>query len=95
MINNQDKLVKLIEKERAVKLTKELIKFKTINPPGNERDCAEFIADNMRKLGLDVVLKEESKNRTNCVVTLKGSEQKPTLIYNGHIDVVPPGEGWS
>lgn len=95
MINNQDKLVKLIEKERLVKLTRELIKFKTINPPGNERDCAEFIADNMRKLGLDVALKEESKNRTNCIVTLKGSEQKPTLIYNGHIDVVPPGEGWS
>ncbi|MCX8192178.1 MAG: hypothetical protein N3F06_05160, partial [Nitrososphaerales archaeon] len=92
---NQEKLVKSIKKERVIELTKALIRFKTINPPGYERECAEFIADSMRSLGLDVVLKEEKKDRTNCVVTLKGTEQKPILIYNGHIDVVPPGEGWS
>ena len=33
--------------------------------------------------------------RTNVVATLHGKRGTPKLLYNGHIDVVPPGDGWT
>lgn len=36
-----------------------------------------------------------SGERTNVIAKLKGAERKKTLLYNGHIDTVPVGAGWT
>jgi acetylornithine deacetylase/succinyl-diaminopimelate desuccinylase family protein len=90
----QKRIVSNINKDNAIELTKVLVGFKTVNPPGNERECAEYIAEKMKSLGLSVKLEEKHTGRGNCVATIKGSKGKPTLIFNGHIDVVAPGDGW-
>jgi succinyl-diaminopimelate desuccinylase len=55
-----------------VELTRQLIRFDTINPPGNERRCVEFLAEVLRGGGFDVVLHDLDVDRANLIATLPG-----------------------
>ncbi|OYT56373.1 MAG: succinyl-diaminopimelate desuccinylase [Desulfurococcales archaeon ex4484_217_2] len=83
--------------KETISLTKELIKIDTTNPPGNELLAAEFLASWMEKHGYEVHIQEIEKNRGNVIGIIKGTGEKPALILNGHLDVVPAGrlEEWS
>jgi len=83
--------------KETISLTKELIKVNTTNPPGNELPAAEFLASWMEKHGYEVHIQKIEKNRGNVVGIIKGTGEKPALILNGHLDVVPAGrlEEWS
>ncbi|MFB0561068.1 MAG: M20 family metallopeptidase [Candidatus Lokiarchaeia archaeon] len=75
-------------KDDVVKLVQELIRYKSVNPPGDTSDIAGFIKDYLSERGLKVELYESEKGKVNVVGTLKGEGNK-RLIWNGHIDVVP------
>jgi len=83
--------------KETIFLTRELIKINTVNPPGNELPAAEFLASWMEKHGYEVHIQKFEKNRGNIIGVIKGSGEKPSLILNGHLDVVPIGrrEEWS
>jgi len=76
-------------------LLRDMIREASVNPPGGESGCAEVVANKLRGLGLDVELVEKEQGRTNVVARLKGTRGSPVLLYNGHIDVVPAGNGWT
>ena len=76
-------------------LLRDMIREVSVNPPGGERGCAAIVADKLRGLGLDVDLVEKEEGRTNVVACLRGTRGSPVLLYNGHIDVVPAGNGWT
>jgi succinyl-diaminopimelate desuccinylase len=79
-----------------VELTRRLVAFNTVNPPGNERTCAEFLADMLANGGFDVALHALAPDRANLVATLRRSSDRPPLVFTGHIDVVPLGaRNWS
>ncbi|MFO0745414.1 MAG: M20/M25/M40 family metallo-hydrolase [Myxococcota bacterium] len=70
---------------------KALLRIPTVNPPGNERPAAEYIAAVLRKEGLEPTLVEAQPGRTSVVARLRAerpSGQGP-LLLNGHLDVVP------
>ncbi|MEM4482721.1 MAG: M20 family metallopeptidase [Candidatus Methanomethylicia archaeon] len=81
----------------AVNLTRRLIQVKSINPPGNESEAAYIVGDELSKLGFKVDYIEASPGRTNVVASLEGENHGKSLIFNGHIDVVPPGnlDAWN
>lgn len=81
-----------IDKKEIVKLTCDLIKKKTVNPPGNEYLCEGIVAKAMKKLGMAVEIKEKGKGRTNVIGKIGRGSPKIALIT--HMDVVPGGEGW-
>jgi succinyl-diaminopimelate desuccinylase len=79
----------------AVSLTKSLLRFDTVNPPGRERDCARFAAAMLQEWGYQVELFEYEDTRTS-VVARAGSGGKAPLCLTGHLDVVPLGaRAWS
>jgi succinyl-diaminopimelate desuccinylase len=79
----------------AVELTRRLIAFDTVNPPGRERACAEFLAGLLTDVGFRVELASFGADRANLVATRGGSGGAPPLVFTGHIDVVPLGSrGW-
>ena len=84
-----------VEGESATDLLRSMIMVASVNPPGRERECAEVVYKKLAGLGLEVNYVEREPGRTNVVARLKGSKGTPVLLYNGHIDVVPPGNGWS
>ena len=74
-----------LEEETADVLAR-LIRFKTVNPPGNERECQEWLASYLRDAGLEVELLGAEENRPNLVARLKGDEPGPVLGYLSHVD---------
>jgi len=73
----------------AVELLRELIRFDTVNPPGNERACQEHVAARLRAAGFDeVTLVGNTPERPNLVARLRGREPGPVLGLLSHVDTV-------
>ncbi|MBC8145142.1 MAG: M20/M25/M40 family metallo-hydrolase [bacterium] len=73
-----------------------LLRFDTTNPPGAERDCIAWIADQLEQAGIDYVLYGRTADRPNLVARLAGIGNAPPLLLYGHVDVVPTsGQSWS
>jgi len=89
-----NKLYGHIDKNELVNLTHHLVSIPSVNPPGKENEVAELIVNELKKMGLNPERLLVYPGRPDVVASL-GSGQEPTLILNGHMDVVPPGEGWS
>ena len=73
-------------------MTRQLIRIPSENPPGGEGEIAEFIAEKLKDLGLTVRVYEFKPGRPSVVGLLSGVNEKPTLMFNGHIDTVPVGD---
>jgi acetylornithine deacetylase/succinyl-diaminopimelate desuccinylase-like protein len=69
-------------------ILRRLIQFQTVNPPGNERPAAHYLAELLRREGLEPEIYEGAPTRTNLVCRLKGTGQSPPLQLDGHLDVV-------
>ena len=75
----------------AVQLTRELLKFNTINPPGAEQACAQHLGDLLKRAGFTVDYAEFAPTRMSLVAKIGGGQGKPPLGFTGHIDTVPLG----
>jgi len=85
-----------MKNQDAVALTKSLLRFDTINPPGRERECAKHAGAMLEEWGFKVEYHEYADRRTSVVARAGGTGQKPPLCLTGHIDVVPLGAApWS
>jgi acetylornithine deacetylase/succinyl-diaminopimelate desuccinylase-like protein len=69
-------------------LLRRLIRFNTVNPPGNEREAQEYLCDHLAQAGFQCDLLGAEPGRENLVARLRGSEEGPTLCYLGHVDTV-------
>lgn len=90
--------------EEMVEFLRQLVRIPTVNPPGeNYADCANLIGAKMKEFGYETEyvtaegLPECSAQfpRVNVIGRMRGERAKPTLHFNGHLDVVPAGEGWT
>lgn len=75
----------------AVELTRELLKFNTINPPGAEQACAQYLGELLKKAGFTVQFAEFAPTRTSLVAKIGGAKGRRPLGFTGHIDTVPLG----
>jgi len=57
---------------------------------GEEESLARFVADTARGWGL-----EATRDELAVRVELRGEEPGPTIALVSHLDVVPPGQGWT
>lgn len=72
-----------------------LIRFNTVNPPGNERAAIEYLEAYVREAGFETELLAAVPERPNLVATLQGRSEGPTLVYLGHVDtVLAAAEDW-
>lgn len=71
-----------------VALLADLIRFDTVNPPGNERQAQEHLAGLLEGAGLEVALLGRTPERPNLVARLRGSGDGPTLCLLSHVDTV-------
>jgi acetylornithine deacetylase/succinyl-diaminopimelate desuccinylase-like protein len=76
--------------EEAVTLLQGLLRFDTTNPPGDEADCAAFLAHHLRAGGLEPEILESAPRRANLLTRLRGDGSGGgPLLLNAHLDVVP------
>ncbi|MGB7013381.1 MAG: M20/M25/M40 family metallo-hydrolase, partial [Pseudolabrys sp.] len=82
--------------QSSVELTQDLVRFKTINPPGAERACAERLASLLESAGFAVDLVPFGEGRAQLVARIGGTAGKSPLGFTGHLDTVPLGaQPWS
>ncbi|MDD5070243.1 MAG: M20 family metallopeptidase [Candidatus Omnitrophica bacterium] len=78
----------------TVKLLQKLIRIDSYNPPGNEKQIINFIADYLDDLNIKYDLYEFKKNRPNLVCRLDSLNSKKKLLFTPHVDVVPALGKW-
>ena len=92
-----------------VQLLEKLISIPTVNPPGEHyQDIVMLLREELEPLGFEVEVVRVPDEfvekvypwargypRFILLARLRGGEEGPTLHFNGHYDVVPPGQGWT
>jgi acetylornithine deacetylase/succinyl-diaminopimelate desuccinylase-like protein len=66
----------------------QLVRFNTVNPPGNERPAIEFLEQYLQRAGLRTELLATTEQRPNLIADLQVEEDGPTLCFLGHVDTV-------
>lgn len=80
--------------DRPLELLQRLLRFDTSNPPGNERECIEWIKGLLEALGCEVRILAQQPERPNLIARIAGRGESPPLLLQGHVDVVAARGEW-
>lgn len=84
----------MIDRKRLIRLTQELVRINSENPPGDERAVAGFVFRFLKKIGLRPRVVRFARRRDNVLAILKGKRRGGALLLTPHLDTVPAGGGW-
>lgn len=86
-----------VDTEALVACARALVAVDTQNPPGNERAALDVARKMLEPFGASFEEVEPAPGRTSLVATVGTADgSRPTLIVNGHLDVVPVDRaGWT
>ncbi|MBU3609553.1 M20 family metallopeptidase [Polynucleobacter wuianus] len=75
-----------------IALTQELIRFNTVNPPGNEDQICNYLATILESAGFECRKIEFAPRRMSLVAKIGAcSSERKSICFTGHVDVVPLG----
>ncbi len=78
----------------AVRLTQDLVRQDSVNPPGHETRCTAILADRLAAAGFAITLCPFGDGRSSLIARI-GQGPRP-LAFTGHVDTVPLGrQAWS
>lgn len=84
-----------ISREELVELTASLVRINSVwDPDGgtSEQPAAELVAEWAEKQGFQVGIDQVAPGRPNTIITWEGEPGPRTLLFEGHTDVVTPGD---
>ena len=81
---------------RTAELLQRLIRFNTVNPPGNEQEAQEYLKGLLEEAGFTCELLSSVEGRPNLVARLPGRAEGPRLCFLSHVDtVLADADAWS
>jgi len=83
-------------RDYVTRVTSDLVKINSENPPGREKEVAEYVIEKLKELGIHAWLDEFSENRANAMGIINRGEGRK-LLFVPHLDTVPAGDSklWS
>jgi succinyl-diaminopimelate desuccinylase len=90
-----DKVLDAVDSDELISLTKDLVKINSVWDPvdgTSEQVAAEHVARWADRQGFEVQLEEVVAARPNVIVTWTADPGQRTLMFEGHTDVVTPGD---
>ena len=84
-----------VDDSELVSLLQQMVRIRSYSDGGEEGNIARFMEGYLGRMGLEVELQEVQPGRFNVVARLPGTGGAPSLMFNGHMDTNPVGEGWS
>ena len=84
-----------LDPDELTELTARLVRLNTVWDPEagtNEQPAADLAAAWAEEQGFDYVMDEVVPGRSNVIITHGGSPGPRTLMFEGHVDVVTPGD---
>ncbi len=83
-------------RDEVVTQLQRLIRFKTVNPPGEELPLAAYLRNTLTDAGIDASLVESTVGRAAVVGTIRGTGALPPVLLVAHTDVVDvEADKWS
>ena len=74
--------------QETTDVLQQLVRFNTVNPPGNERPAIEYLEQYLQRAGFRTEVLATVEERPNLIADLDGDEEGPTLCFLGHVDTV-------
>lgn len=94
-MDTQERALVALDDDMLVQLTQDLVRIRTINPPGDEAKAATFVADWMKQNDLAAELVSHAEDgRASVVGGLDGQGERRAVLFSGHLDTVPAGDNW-
>lgn len=92
-IMSEELIISEIEnnKDEYIEFLRELIQADSYNPPGNEKNVALIIEKYLKEANINCEIFPFGENRANLIAYLNENFNGKNLLFNGHMDVVPPG----
>ena len=88
-----------VDADALVAFTQQLVRIPSVHDPArglDEQPAADLVAAQMRSFGWEPQIDEVAPGRPNVIATVDGGGGPgPTLMFEGHTDVVTEGEGWT
>lgn len=81
-----------LDLDELVAVAQELIRYPSVNPPGDESAAAAFVAAELERLGAHAVAVVSAGEGRDSVTARWGKPGGRVLAWNGHLDVVDPGD---
>ena len=91
LVSLQNAVMSKVRQEDVVKLTQQLIKISSVNPPGQYQEIVGFLEGKLKELGMRSEIVASDPNRPNVLGWLRKDEGKKFLLI-GHTDTVPVTE---
>ncbi|MFP4647054.1 MAG: M20 family metallopeptidase [Candidatus Acetothermia bacterium] len=92
MIEEHKDVVQNVEEEEILALVEEMVKIPSHqNVEDEEKELAHFLRDRLEAAGIETELQEVADNRANVFGRVGQGGPGKTLMLNGHMDTVPPG----
>lgn len=82
-----------IDESKTIEICQQLVRTRSVNPPGSEKQVAEIAAALLTNLGLAVEIIDHGEDRASVLARLAGRGNLPGVLYSAHLDTVPVGEG--
>jgi acetylornithine deacetylase/succinyl-diaminopimelate desuccinylase-like protein len=80
----------------VVELLRNLVRFDTTNPPGNEGACVGYVRRLVEEAGVETRVVAADDARPNLIARVAGAGEAPPLLLYGHVDVVTTeGQQWA
>jgi len=95
-----ENVLKAVDPEEVITLTAELVKINSVWDPAagtSEQAAAQYAARWSQRQGFDVAMEPVAPGRPNVIVRFAAGNGRRTLMFEGHTDVVTPGDisAWS
>ncbi len=84
-----------IDHDALVEFTRQLVRIPSVYDPArglNEEPAAELVIEQMRAFGWQPEVDVVAPGRPNVIATVDGGQPGPTLMFEGHLDVVTEGD---
>lgn len=82
-----------VDVDGLIEFTRRLVRIPSVNQPGQgEAPVVAAVVDLVRSWGWNPVVEDVVPGRPNCIIRLDGGLPGRTLLFEGHTDVVTPGD---
>jgi succinyl-diaminopimelate desuccinylase len=84
-----------LRRESVVGLVQRLVRIPSPNPPGDTGAVCRVLAEVLKPTGFEIELFEPEEGFVSLLASRSYGPPGPTLVFCGHVDVVPASGSWS
>ncbi|MER9708339.1 M20 family metallopeptidase [Mesorhizobium sp. M0204] len=74
-----------------IRFLQKIVAIDSCDPPGGELEIATLVHEQLLALGIESKLDEFRPGRANVLGRIRGTGEKPSLVFSSHMDTVPVG----